>query len=55
MLPVEPRGLLDGDEELAAVGVLACVGHAEPSGAVVLQLEVLVVKLLAKDGAAASA
>ena len=55
VLAVEPRGLLGGDEELAAVGVLAGVGHGQPAHAVVLQLEVLVGELLAVDGAAAGA
>ena len=52
MASVEPGRLLDGDEELAAVGVLAGVGHRHPAGAVVLQLEVLVSELLAVDAAA---
>lgn len=50
--PVQPAGLLGGDEELRAVGVLASVSHRHPAGAVVLQLEVLVSELLAVDTAA---
>ena len=53
MLAVEPGGLLGGDEELGPVGVLARVGHRQPAGAEMLQLEVLVGKLLAVDGATA--
>lgn len=52
---VQPAGLLGGDEELGAVGVLASVGHAQPAGAVVLQLEVLILEALAVDGASAGA
>ena len=55
VLPVQPGRLLDRDEELAAVGVLARVRHAQPALAVVLQLEVLVVEAVAKDGASAGA
>lgn len=49
---VQPGGLLYGDEELAAVGVLAGVGHRQPSSSVVLQLEVLVLETLSVDRAA---
>jgi len=52
---VQPRGDDGGDEELRAVGVGAGVGHGQQTGAVVLQLEVLIGKLLAVDGLAASA
>ena len=52
---VEPAGDDGGDEELAAVGVLASVGHGEDSGACVTELEVLISKLGAIDGLAASA
>ncbi len=55
VLAVQPGRLLGRDEELAAVGVLAGVGHAQPADAVVLQLEVLVVETVAVDGLAASA
>jgi len=48
---VQPAGLLGGDEELGSVGVLASVGHAQPTGTVVLQLEVLILEALAIDGA----
>ena len=54
VLAVEPGGLLGGDEELGSVGVLASVGHGQPASAEVLQLEVLVGKLLAVDGATTS-
>lgn len=49
---VQPGGLLDGDEELASVGVLAGVGHRQPASSVVLQLEVLVLETLSVDRAA---
>lgn len=39
---IEPRRLHGGDEELGAISVFACVGHAQPSWAIVLQLEVLI-------------
>ena len=53
MLAVEPGGLLGGDEELGSVGVLARVGHRQPAGAEMLQLEVLIGELLTVDGATA--
>merc|ERR1712156_1027387 len=46
---VEPRGLGGAQEELAAVGVGAGVGHGEDAGAGVLQGEVLVLELHAVD------
>lgn len=52
---VQPRGLDGGQEELAAVGVLAGVGHGQDTRASVGQLEVLVRKLLAIDALAARA
>lgn len=52
---IQPAGLLGGDEELRSVGVLASVGHAQPAGAIVLQLEVLILEALAVDGATAGA
>lgn len=51
MTAVQPAGRLCGDEELRAVGVLAGIGHAQPTSAIVAQLEVLVVEALAVDGA----
>lgn len=47
---VQPAGGLCGDEELRSVGVLASVGHAQPSGTVVLQLEVLVFETFTVNG-----
>ena len=55
MFSVEPRGLLGGDEELGTVGVLSGVGHGQPAGTKVLQLEVLVSELLSVDGTATGA
>ena len=51
MTAVQPGGLLNGDEELRTVRVLAGVGHGQPSGAVMLELEVLVGEAIAVDGA----
>ncbi len=52
-----PRGRAahEGDEELAAVGVWAAVGHAEHARRIVLHDEALVLELGAIDGLAASA
>ena len=52
---VEPGGDDGGDEELAAVGVGAGVGHGEHEGLLVRELEVLVCEFLAVDGFAARA
>uniref|UniRef100_A0A2M4BZ72 Uncharacterized protein n=1 Tax=Anopheles marajoara TaxID=58244 RepID=A0A2M4BZ72_9DIPT len=49
---VEPARLLNGDEELGTVSVLARVRHRQPAGTEVLQLEVLVGEALAVDRAA---
>ena len=55
-LVVEPGRGADCEEELAAVGVWACVGHAERVGPVVAQARVqLVLELPAPDGLAAGA
>jgi hypothetical protein len=43
------RGDDGGDEELGTVGVLASVGHGEETLLGVLELEVLVLELLAVD------
>ena len=55
VLAVEPGGLGGAQEELAAVGVGAGVGHGQDARAGVLQLEVLVLELHAVDGLAARA
>ena len=55
MLSVEPAGLGGAEEELGAVGVGASVGHGEDSGPGVLQLEVLILELVAVDGLAPGA
>lgn len=52
---VQPAGGLRRDEELRTVRVLARIGHAQPAGTVVAQLEILVLEALAVDGAAAGA
>ena len=50
VLSVEPSGDDSGHEKLRAVGSGASVGHGQQTGAVVLQLEVLIGKLLSVDG-----
>lgn len=52
VLPIQPWSLNCGDKELGAIGVLASVGHAEPAGPVVLQLEVLVRETVSIDALA---
>lgn len=52
MAAVQPGRLGSGDEELGAVGVLAGVRHGQPAGAVVAQLEVLVLETVAVDAGA---
>lgn len=49
MTTIKPTCLLYGDEELRPVGVFTGIGHAQPAGAVVLQLEVLIFEALAVD------
>ncbi|GIX66173.1 pentatricopeptide repeat-containing protein [Babesia caballi] len=55
VLAVQPRAGHGGDEELAAVGVGAAVGHGEQPGLAVLDGEVLVVEAPAVDAHAAGA
>jgi hypothetical protein len=50
---IKPLGLLGGNEELRSISVFASISHGQPSGSVVLQLEVLIVKLVSIDGFAA--
>ncbi len=52
VLAVQPGGLGSADEELAAVGVGAGVGHRQDAGSGVLQGEVLVLELVAVDALA---
>lgn len=52
---VEPRRLFNRDEELRPIGVLASIGHGQPSSTVVLQLEVLVCEAITIDAATSSA
>lgn len=52
VLLVQPGGLSGGDEELGSVGIGAGVSHGHDAGASVLQLEVLILELLAVDGLA---
>lgn len=49
MLAVQPGGLDCGYEELRAIGVFACIGHAHPPRPIVLQLEVLIWEALTID------
>lgn len=55
VLTVEPWGLDGANEELRAVCVRSSVCHRQHTLASVLQLEVLILELLAVDGFAASA
>jgi hypothetical protein len=56
VLAVEVRGRAEGDEELAAIGARARVGHAERALAVVPERRnELVLELAAVDGGAAAA
>jgi len=55
MLAIQPRSLGSADKELRTVGVGSSVGHAEDARAGVLELEVLVLELVAIDGLASSA
>jgi hypothetical protein len=55
VLAVQPARHDRRDEELRAVRVLARVGHGQQAGAGVLELEVLVLELLAVDGLTAGA
>ena len=55
MPAVEVRSGTEAEEELAAIGVRASVGHREDAAASVLVLEVLVGELLTVDGLATSA
>ena len=52
---IEPVSRTEGNEELAAVGVGACVGHAEQSSLIVLDVEVFVGELGSVDGDSACA
>ena len=47
---IEPVSRTEGNEELAAVGVGACIGHAEQSSLIVLDVEVFVGELGSVDG-----
>ena len=55
VLAVEVREGIEAEEELRAVGVGACISHAQDAGAGVLPVEVLVVELVAVNALAASA
>jgi len=50
VLAVQPRGDDGCDEELGAVGIWAGIGHGEKTWLGVLDLEVLVLELLAVNG-----
>lgn len=52
MATIQPGGLLGGDKELGSVGILASISHGQPTSTIVLQLEVLILKLLTIDAPA---
>jgi hypothetical protein len=54
VLAIQPRGSNQGDEELRPVGVSTSIGHAKKTRGVVLDGEVLIVKLVTVDALAAS-
>jgi len=49
VLAVQPGGLGGAEEELRAVGVGSSVGHRQDSGSGMLEVEVLVLELVAVD------
>lgn len=55
VFPVQKGARLSGDEELTSVGARPRVGHAEQTGLVVLEAEVLVFESVAVDGARSGA
>lgn len=55
MATVQPRRLFGSDKELRTVGVFSGVGHGQPARAIMLQLEVFVLKPVAVDTNAAGA
>lgn len=54
-LAVQPGSLDGAQEELGSVGTWTSIGHGEDTGASVLELEVLVLELVAVDGLATGA
>lgn len=50
VLSVQPGSHNSGDEELGTVGVSSGIGHGQQEWLVVLQLEVLIIKLSTVDG-----
>lgn len=48
---VKPRRLLNSNEELRSIGILASIGHGQPSSTIVLQLEILICKAISIDAA----
>ena len=55
MLPIQPGAGCCTQEELAAVCVLASIGHTEDACACVLELEIFILKVSAIDGLSTSA
>ncbi|KYN42251.1 hypothetical protein ALC56_00064 [Trachymyrmex septentrionalis] len=51
MSTIEPRCLLNCDKELRPVGILASIGHGQPSSAIMLQFEVFIRKAISIDAA----
>lgn len=52
---IQPRGILEQDEELRAIRILASIGHGQHATSSVLDLKVLIIKLGTVDGLATRA
>lgn len=48
MLPIEPRRLDGGDEELGPICILPSIGHTQPAWAIMFQFEIFVRKTASK-------
>jgi len=54
MSAIQPGSFLNGDEKLGSIGVFTSVGHGQPAGTVMLELEVFVSEAFAINGASTS-
>lgn len=52
MSTIKPWCLLNRDEELRSIGILASIGHGQPSSTIMLQFEVLISEAISIDTAA---